>query len=223
MRGVARLAVASVGALGLAGALSAARASEPSPDPAALARRWDHVNFEIADPARAETEADALERDAEALAKNHPGQPEPLIWEAAAVLAKADARRNLSSLPLAGRARRLLERAVAEGASGEEGAFAYAVLGTLYGEMPGFPLGFGDRDRARADFQKALAMAPANVEVNVLWGDFLLHHRDFADAEAAAKRALNAPARPGRPVGDRYRRQEAQALLAKAQRGEHRR
>jgi tetratricopeptide (TPR) repeat protein len=201
---------------------SAGAAAPAPPDAGALARRWDHINFEIQDPDLARSEADALAQDAEALAKSRPGQAEPLIWEAAADLAKADAHHDLSSLSLADRARRLLEDATARGVSGEDGGFAFAVLGTLYGEMPGFPLSYGDRDKARADFQRALALAPANIEVNVLYGDFLLHQRDFPGAMAAAHRALNAPARPGRPVGDRYRRQEATELLAKAEEGRSR-
>jgi hypothetical protein len=225
MKGAARLAFASLRALGLACALLAAgaRAAPPPPEAAALARRWDHINFEIADRAQAEAQAEVLERDAAALARSHPGQPEPLIWEAAAVLAKADARRNLSSLGLADQARRLMEQAVALGASGDDGAFAHAVLGTLYGDMPGFPIGFGDRGKARVEFQKALALAPANVEVNVLWGDFLLNRKEYAEAVVAARRALGGPPRPGRPVGDRYRRKEAEALLVKAEHGAHHR
>lgn len=197
-----------------------AAATQAPPDLGALARQWDYINFEIKDGPAAEAQAEQLQHQAEVLAQTQPNRPEPLIWQAAALLAKADARRNLSSLPLADKARKLLERAAALGASGDDGGFAYAVLGTLYGEMPGFPLGFGDKDKARADFQRASALAPANVEVNVLYGDFLLHQRDFAGAAAAAKRALNAPARVGRPLGDRRRHEEALALLAKAERGQ---
>jgi tetratricopeptide (TPR) repeat protein len=199
-----------------AAAQAAGRAGAPV-DAVALAKRWDHINFEIKDSAQALTEADALERRANELAKGNPAEAEFLIWEAAAVLAKADARRDLGSLRLADRARKLLERAAELGVSGDDGAFAYAVLGTLYAEMPRFPLGFGDHKRARNWFAKAYAAAPDNIDVNVLMGAFLLHQRDYAGAVAACKRAIAAPSRPDREIRDRYRRQEASAILADAQ------
>lgn len=204
--------------LALGGLSTASAAGRDAPDTTALARRWDHINFEIHDNALAQAEADRLEQQAEALARSNPDQAEPLIWEAAAILAKADARRTFASLSLADHARKLLERAVALGADGEDGAFAYAVLGTLYAEMPGFPLGFGDRRRARKWFDRAYSAAPDNIDVNVLLGSFLLHQHDAAGAAAAAKRALNARPRPEREIRDRYRREEALTLLEQAQR-----
>lgn len=203
-------------ALLLAAASPALAAAPPVEDPGALARRWDYINFELHDQLSVDLESDRLLHDAEALAQAQPSRAEPLIWQAAAILAKADAHHDLGSLPLVNKARKLLERATALGAAGDDGGFAWAVLGTLYGEMPGFPIGFGDANTARADFQRAVALAPNNIEVNVLYGTFLLHQHDTDGAAALARRALNAPPRPGRPIGDRRRREEAQALLAAA-------
>ena len=195
-----------------------APAAPAPPNASELARGWDHVNFEIQNPDAQIAAADALARQAQAVASSRPGDPSPLIWEAAALLAKADARHDLASLGLAKQARRLLEQATAEGAAGEEGGFAYAVLGELYAETPGFPLGFGDRRKARADFAKAIALAPDDIDVNVLYADFLLGQKDPQGAIEAAQRALNAPPQPGREVRDKGRRQEAMHVIAKAER-----
>lgn len=212
---------AHAGLLALLAALSLCAPAVAAVDTSALAQRWDHVNFEIHDRSTAEAQASALERDAAELARTQPDDPGPLIWEAAAMLAMADARHNFSSLGLAKRARALIEKAAALGASGDEGAFAFAMLGTLYADTPGFPLGFGDHKKARTWFDKALAAAPDNIDVNVLYGNFLLHHqKDYAGAIAAYKKALDAPARPGREIDDRYRRDEATAHIAQAQRRE---
>lgn len=212
-------------AVALWGCLAAAQAPVEAapPEVAELARSWDHVNFEIPDPAAQIAAADALSRQAQAVARTRPGDPGPLIWEAAALLAKADAKHDLASLGLAKQARRLLEQATADGATGSQGAFAYAVLGELYGETPGFPLGFGDRKKARAEFAKAMALAPDDIEVNVLYADFLLDQKNPQGAIDAAKRALNAPPRPGREVGDKGRRDEAAKVIAKAERELNRR
>jgi tetratricopeptide (TPR) repeat protein len=194
--------VAAAGATAKTHAVQPPAAQAPAaPGPSSvsdLARSWDHVNFEIPNPNAQIAAAEALASQAQAVARSHPGEPGPLIWEAAALLAKADARHDLASLGLAKQARRLLEQAIAEGASGEEGAFAHAVLGELYGETPGFPLGFGDRSKARAEFAKALALAPDNIDVNVLYADFLLDQKDSQGALEAAQHALNAPPRRAR-------------------------
>jgi len=200
---------------------TAGAAETPPTEVAELAHNWDHVNFEIQNPDAQIAAADALMREAQAAARSRPGEPGPLIWEAAAILAKADARHDLASLSLAKQARRLLEQATAEGATGQEGAFAHAVLGELYGATPGFPLGFGDRRKARAEFDKAFALAPDDIDVNVLYADFLLDQKDPQGALEAAQRALNAPPRPGREVADKGRREEATADIAKAQRELH--
>jgi tetratricopeptide (TPR) repeat protein len=204
-------------------AVAAGTSAEASPEISELARSWDHVNFEIQSPDAQIAAADALARQAEAAARSRPGAPEPLIWEAAALLAKADARHDLASLGLARQARRLLEQATAAGAAGQQGAFAYAVLGALYEDTPGFPLGFGDHKKARGEFAKALALAPDDIDVNVLYADFLMDQKDPQGAIDAARRALNAPPRPGREVGDEGRREEAVRLIAKAERERRRR
>jgi tetratricopeptide (TPR) repeat protein len=200
-----------------------APAAPAPPNASELARSWDHVNFEIQNPEAQIAAADALARQAQAVAQSRPGDPSPLIWEAAALLAKADARHDLSSLGLAKQARRLLEQAMAQGASGQEGGFAHAVLGELYAETPGFPLGFGDRRKARAEFAEAFALAPDDIDVNVLYADFLLAQKDPQGAIEAAQRALNAPPQPGREVRDKGRRAEAMSVIAKAERETRRR
>lgn len=209
-----------VGLLALLLGVCLAAPAQAQVDTTALARSWDHINFEIHDRKAAEAEADQLEKQAAELARSAPDDPGPLIWEAAAVLAKADARHDFSSLGLAKRARSLIEKAAQLGASGDEGAFAFAMLGTLYADTPGFPLGFGDHKKARTWFAKARAAGPDNIDVYVLYGDFLLKQKQYTGAIAAYRKALDAPPRPGREIDDRFRRQEATAHMTQAERGE---
>ena len=60
-------------------------------------------------------------------------------------------------------------------------------------------------------------MNPTGVDANFFYGDFLVRQKDYAGAVAALKKAMNAPARPGRDVADRGRKAQAAALLAEAQ------
>jgi cytochrome c-type biogenesis protein CcmH/NrfG len=89
-------------------------------------------------------------------------------------------------------------------------------LGVLYYKVPGSPIGFGNKDRARQLLREALALDPNGLDANYFYGDFLLDQGDKAGARAFLQRALRAPHDASRPVWDAGRRREAQALLAQA-------
>ena len=181
-----------------------------------LAERWAQVNFEVHDkPARAQAAA-RLVSEADAIAKQNPGRAEPLVWEAIAEATQAAAEGGLGALSLAKTARRLLERAEQINPAALGDGSIYTSLGSLYGAVPGPPIGFGDRGKARAYFQKALAANPNGIDPNYFYGAFLLRQGDDAGALRALERALAAPPRPGREVADRGRRAEVVALLARA-------
>ena len=185
-----------------------------------LARAWAHVNYEIKDPKAEAAAARSLALQAEAAAKKSPGRAEPLAWQALALLSEADARHNLSSLQLAGHARALLERAAAIDPNCIGPGSIYANLGSLYAEVPGFPVSFGDARKARLYFDKALAAAPGGLDANYFHGDFLYRQGQASQAIQALEKAVQAPARPNRALADRGRKWEATQLLDKIRRKE---
>jgi tetratricopeptide (TPR) repeat protein len=186
-----------------------------------LARGWAHVNYEIRDkPAQAEAAA-TLVAQADAVARQFPNRAEPLVWEAIASATEAGAKGGLGGLALAKSARGLLERAEKINPSALGDGSVYTSLGSLYAQVPGFPIGFGDPAKARTYLQKALSANPTGIDSNFFWGDFLLRQGDYAGAAKALERALAAPPRPGREVADRGRRAEATALLAQARQKLH--
>lgn len=178
----------------------------------ALARSWDRANYETQGGGKADQMA-AIAAQADALAKQFPNRAEPLIWEGIALSTEAGAKGGLGALGLAKQAKAQLERAEKLNPSALDGS-VYTTLGSLYYQVPGFPVGFGDKEKARAYLKKALAADPDGADSNYFYADFMLHEGQYAEAERAAQKALAAPARPGREVGDRGRRAEAQALLA---------
>ena len=181
-----------------------------------LANRWAQVNFEVHDEAAKMDDSARLASQADALARQNPGRAEPLVWEAIATATEAGAEGGLGALALAKTARRLLERAERMDPAALGDGSIYTSLGSLYGAVPGFPIGFGDRDKARAYFRKALAVNPNGIDPNYFYGDFLIRQGDVAGGIRALERALAAPRRPGREIADRGRRAEATALLARA-------
>lgn len=87
-------------------------------------------------------------------------------------------------------------------------------LGSLYYQVPGWPLGFGDRDKARELLGRALEINPHGIDANFFMGDFLYRIGDCEGAGRSLELALQAPARPARPLADEGRRREAEVLLA---------
>ena len=179
----------------------------------ALARSWDHVNYEVQGAAKVGQLA-SIAAQADALSKQYPNKAEPLIWKGIALSTEAGAKGGMGALGLAKEAKANLEKAEKIDASALNGSI-YTSLGSLYYQVPGFPVGFGDKDKARAYLKKALAINPNGVDSNYFYGDFLFQQGQFADAEKALQKALAAPGRPGREVADRGRRADVTALLAK--------
>lgn len=208
------LAVVAVVCLAGAPALAADPAFDARID--GLARTWAHVNYEVRDKPAQAVQAAKLAADAEAMAKQYPNRAEPLVWEAISTATEAGAKGGMGGLALAKSARGLLERAEKINPAALGDGSIYTSLGSLYAQVPGFPIGFGDPGKARAYLTKALAANPNGVDANFFQGDFLMRQGDYAGAEAALQRAINAPPRPGREVADRGRKAQAAAMLAAA-------
>lgn len=180
-----------------------------------LQQSWDHVNFEVPQGVRA-AEMARLNTQAGAVVAQCPNRAEPLIWDAIITASEAGLKGGLGALGLVREARTELEQAERINPRALNGA-VYVSLGSLYAQVPGAPIGFGNRERARTYLQRALAMAPNDIDANFFMGDLLVREHDWADAGAYLQKAIDAPARPGRAVADRGRKAEARALLVRAQ------
>ena len=125
----------------------------------------------------------------------------------------AGAKGGLGALGLVKQAKAELEKAIELEPQALDGS-AYTSLASLYYQVPGWPIGFGDEDKAEALFHQALALNPNGIDPNYFDGDFLLRQKRYGEARAALEKALAAPDRAGREVADAGRRDEARALLA---------
>ncbi|MFO0335054.1 MAG: tetratricopeptide repeat protein [Pseudomonadota bacterium] len=180
----------------------------------AIQRAWAHANYEIAAGAARESALEALVARAADFARRNPGRAEPLIWEGIVESSYAGARGGLGALGVAKQAFAHLQAALRIDPRARDGS-AYTSLGTLYYKVPGFPLGFGDDDKARAYLEKALEINPAGIDPNFFYAEFLYEQGDYLHALERLERAAHAPDRPNREVADRGRRAEIDALAAK--------
>ncbi len=182
----------------------------------AVEDRWAEIRFEMkASKAQKIAASQALVTTAKALAGAYPDRAEPIVWHAMAVLVEAEVRHDTVALGLAKDARRLLERAEAIDVKAFDGMIQ-TILGMLYFEVPGWPLGFGDKKRAEKYLQQALEIDPANTDNNYFYGDFLLRTGRAVAALPYLERAGEMTIRPDHERADKGRMTEVQESLAKA-------
>jgi tetratricopeptide (TPR) repeat protein len=180
-----------------------------------LQTRWAEINYQLP-KAQRETAFEKLGAEAENALKAEPKAPELLIWRGIILSTWAGAKGGMGALGLAKQAKASLEEAMALDPRALQGS-AYTSLGSLYYQVPGWPIGFGDDKRAEKMLLKALEINPDGIDPNYFYGDYLFREKRYAKARTALQRALAAPDRPGRAVADKGRRDEVRALLAKVE------
>lgn len=179
-----------------------------------LQRDWEVVRYQTP-AAEREKRFEALAAKAHAVSTQHPGRSEPLVWEGIILSSWAGEKGGLGALNLVKQAKVVYETAIGIDGDVLDGS-AYNSLGVLYYKVPGWPLGFGDKAKAKELLQKALALNPQGIDANFFFGEYLLETRHTDEAVTYLERALKAPSRPGRQIADAGRRDEARVLLEKA-------
>ena len=184
----------------------------------AIEERWVQIQYEMKDDHERLAAARAAAAQARALMEAHPESVAAKVWYAKILLLEPEYRQSMGSLSVVREAKQLLEEAERADPKVLDGR-VYTELGTLYEEVPGWPIAFGNRKKAAMLFEQALAVDPNNMEANYLYADFLARHGQPKEALTYYERALAAPDRPGHERADHYRRKEAQqdftALRAK--------
>lgn len=178
-----------------------------------IQNQWAECQYRVADAER-ESCLKALSIQADLASGANPTRTDLLIWSAIVKSTWAGAKGGLGALPLVKDARRRLEKALTMDEGALDGS-AYTSLGSLYYQVPGWPVGFGDDDKAGELLRKALAINPDGIDPNFFYGDFLLDQGNKADARRYLEKALQAPARPGRELADAGRRKEIEARLGR--------
>jgi tetratricopeptide (TPR) repeat protein len=191
--------------------LSPVRAGTLEDGIAEVQHDWEVIRYQTPTTER-EKRFEALVTKAHRLSESQPGRSEPLIWEGIIVSSLAGEKGGLGALSLAKQAKGLYEEAIKIDGTALDGS-AYNSLGVLYYKVPGWPLGFGDKDKARELLLRALALNPKGIDPNFFYGEYLLESKQATEALGYLERALQAPPRPGRQIADTGRREEARQLI----------
>jgi tetratricopeptide (TPR) repeat protein len=116
-----------------------------------------------------------------ALNQQYPKAPELLFWQAVIKATAAEQQDGLSALKSVTEAKDLLLTAIKLKPSTMDGS-AYVTLGTLYGHVPGWPVAFGDNQKARQMFEAALNINPKAVDAHYFYGEFLANNNELKAA-----------------------------------------
>ncbi len=175
-------------------------------------QRWAEIQYRLP-PDRQSAAMQAVIDELDVELSTQPKQVEALIWRGIAEATLAGYQGGLGALSLLRDARRDLEAAIAIDERALNGA-AHTSLGSLYYQVPGWPISFGSNSKAEAELKKGLAIAPQDIDANYFYADYLRDRGDKAQARVYYERALAAPARPGRSLADEGRREQIRQALS---------
>jgi tetratricopeptide (TPR) repeat protein len=193
-----------------------AGAEEPTAfDFQGLEKRWAIAKYELTDKALRLAAVRSLHEETEALVQRHPGRAEPLIWRGIIFILEAEAHSNTTSLSALRNAKNVLEEALSRDPTALNGA-AHANLGSLYYEVPGWPISFGNNRKAAEHLVAALQLDPHGREANYFYGDFLLQRGQESEALPYLEKALSVPIRSEHEHADRGRHKEVEYAYRKA-------
>ncbi|MDT8397106.1 MAG: hypothetical protein RQ899_00620 [Pseudomonadales bacterium] len=178
-----------------------------------LQQRWAEVNYQLQGSARLSAFEQLLE-DVQGALEQHSDQAAIWLWNGIIKSSYAKAKGGLSALELVKQSKEDLERAMGLDADVMQG-LAYAALGTLYFNVPEWPLGFKDEKKAEELFQRALLLNPDGVDSNYFYGRYLVHKKRYAQARHYLEKARQEVSKDHGSVAGIGRQQEiAEALTA---------
>jgi len=153
-----------------------------------------------------------LIKDAKKLADKYPNALEPIVWQAIIISTNAAFESPFKALKSIKTAKAMLEHVISIEADTLEGA-ALVTLGTLYYMTPGWPISFGNQEKAESLLKKALEINPSSIDSNYFYADYLLSKGNLETAKAYFKKALNAPTRNHQAYADTQLKKEALVAL----------
>ncbi len=167
-----------------------------------LAEHWASVKY-LASNGNVQDKMANVGEEAEDLVKKYPGRVEPLIWLGIINSERASLSWGFEALSFAGKARDVLLKAEQMDPRALD-AGAPTSLGVLYYRVPGFPVSWGDTNKARNYLREAVANAPNGRDAHYFYADFLYEQGAYREADKVIREGLALPAHPERPLWDKY-------------------
>lgn len=188
------------------------QASEQSDILSNLQQKWAEANYQIQDKKLKEKAFDDLLTQADLAIEAFPNTADILIWHGIVNSTFAGVKGGLGALSYVKVSKADLEKALDIDPTALDGS-AYTSLGTLYFKVPGWPISFGDDDKAEELLKTALTLNPEGIDPNFFYAQFLMDNGNYKAAKSHLLIAAKAKARVGRELADEGRQLEIKRLL----------
>lgn len=176
-----------------------------------MQRQWAVNQYELTGEEQVDA-FKALISTAEEAVKAFPDAAELWVWKGIINSSYAGVDGGMGALKFAKTAKSDLEKAMSLDETVLDGS-AFTSLGALYYKVPGWPIGFGDADKAETLLKKALVLDPEGIDSNYFYGDYLLSKKRYQQALSYLEKAAQAAPRPGRELADEARHKEIAAAI----------
>lgn len=177
-----------------------------------IATQWEQISFKTESTARERQYAVLSEKVTQSINNNEAADAELLTWAGIVNASYAGAKGGLGALKLVKSAKSQLERALALDPNAGNGG-AMTTLGTLYDQVPGWPIGFGNQKTAEKLLHQAAQEHPDNLVSQYFLGLYLLDHNKKPEAKAVFTHAVTLLPRTQAMLSDSARLDEMKELL----------
>ena len=179
-----------------------------------LQKEWAYIHFKT--PVEVQPAAyEKLLIQVKGVAKKNSKAAEPLILEALILTTHAGTIGGIEGFNKVKDAKELLDTAEKINPKAMEGT-VYTALGNLYYEVPSWPIGFGDTEKAEQYLKKALDLNPKGINANYFYGDFLVEQGRYEEAIIYLTKASKGKIRKSNRIIDEGRRKDARSALKRA-------
>jgi len=148
--------------------------------------------------------------------KQYPNSYELKIWQAIIIATNAAYESPFTALESIKKSKKILESSIAIDPDALQGA-AFVTLGTLYYLTPGWPISFGNEDKAEQLLKTGLKLNPNSIDSNYFYADYLLSRDKQEEANKYFRIATNIPSRPSQQLADDSLKHEAALALFEAE------
>lgn len=177
-----------------------------------LSEQWAKITYTQPENRRIQSYKKLYE-EVRALEAQHPNNEEVLSWAGIITASYAGAKGGLGGLKLAKQARDYLQAAIDINPEVLHGG-ARTSLGVLYYQVPPWPVGFGNVNRAEKLLSESYQKHSSNMDVLFFYADFLHRQKRIEAARSILQKARSLPARPGRELLDSGRQRQIERKLA---------
>ena len=177
-----------------------------------IQNQWAKINYQTVKDKQANA-FKVLFAEADTFSSQFPNRAEPLVWQGIILSTWAGAEGGFSALSLVKKARAIFEKSLEIDDKALE-ASAYTSLGSLYYQVPGWPISFGSDSKAEKYLKKALLISPNGIDSNYFYADYLIQSEgDYRQAKVYLEKALHAAPRPDRSLEDQGRQKQIQEKM----------